>query len=116
MRQERSESGYVGDILDAIEKIEAFIAGMDYQIFSKDEKTVYAVIRALEIIGEATKNIDKDMRELYPKVPWTSMAGMRDKLIHDYQGVDRQVVWRTATEELTKVKPEIKRILSDYFC
>uniref|UniRef100_UPI00262F28BC HepT-like ribonuclease domain-containing protein n=1 Tax=Thermococcus sp. TaxID=35749 RepID=UPI00262F28BC len=69
-----------------------FTSGMDFEDFSKDRKTQFAVIRALEIIGEAAKAIPEDFKKEHPKVPWREMAGMRDKLIHAYFGVDLHVV------------------------
>lgn len=70
--------------MDAIEKIEEFVAGMDFEEFRDDDKTVSAVVRKLEIIGEATKNIPDEVRQKYPKLPWREMAKIRDKLIHGY--------------------------------
>ena len=64
-----------------------FVRDMSYEEFVKDTKTVYAVIRAIEIIGEAVKNIPEDVRNKYPEIPWRAMAGMRDKVIHAYFGV-----------------------------
>jgi len=83
---------YLNDILDAIEKIGNFTEGMKCSTFESDEKTIYAVIRALEIIGEATKHIPEDIRDNNPSIPWKEMAGMRDVLIHDYFGVDIKTV------------------------
>ena len=114
MRAQRNPIDYLKGILDAMEKVEIFIAEMDYEAFAEDDKTIFAVIRGMEIIGEATKKIPTKMRTSYPEIPWRSMAGMRDKLIHDYVGVDVLVVWRTATEELRKYRPELERILSEY--
>ena len=113
MRSEHLYADYLEDILDAIAKVENFIKGTTFDKFAADDKTAFAVIRALEIIGEATKHIPKRVRKSYPKVPWREMAGIRDKLIHDYFGVNLKVVWKTATEDLPKLDPEIRRILAD---
>ncbi|MBL8098018.1 MAG: DUF86 domain-containing protein, partial [Anaerolineales bacterium] len=76
------------DILAAIESIESFIVGMNLDTFQIDDKTNSAVMRKLEIIGEAVKQIPDEMRQEYSQIPWKEMAGMRDKLIHFYFGVD----------------------------
>ena len=85
----------------------------EFDQFSRDDKTAYAVIRALEIIGEATKHIPEQVRKSNPDISWREMAGIRDKLIHDYFGVNLEVVWKTATDDLPKLEPEIRLILSD---
>ncbi len=102
---------YLKDILEALESIEAFVQGMDRDDLERDDKTASAVIRKFEIIGEATKQLPKEIRQKYPDVPWSDMAGMRDRLIHGYFGVDYEVIWRTIKERIPKVKPQIKRIL-----
>jgi uncharacterized protein with HEPN domain len=104
---------YLKDILAAIESIEGFIAGMDLEIFQTDDKTTSAVIRKLEIIGEAVKQIPDDTRQKHPQIPWKEMAGMRDKLIHFYFGVDHHLVWKAITERLPLVKQEIRTILDN---
>ena len=111
MKRPRNYEDYLQDIHEAIDKIEMFVQGMDYESFAKDDKTIFAVIRGLEIIGEATKKIPERVREQNPGVPWREMAGMRDKLIHDYIGVDTEVVWKTIKEDLRAVKLEISKLL-----
>ena len=102
---------YLKDILAAIESIESFIAGMDLEAFQMDDKTTSAVMRKLEIIGEAVKQIPDEVRQKHSQVPWKEMAGMRDKLIHFYFGVDYQLVWKTVTERLPQVKQDIQNVL-----
>jgi len=102
---------YVADIVKAMDSIERFIVGMDLAAFQADDKTASAVMRKLEIIGEAAKQIPDSMRQSYPQIPWKEMAGMRDKLIHFYFGIDYQLVWRTIKERLPQIKPELETIL-----
>lgn len=102
---------FLKDILDAIEKIEEFVSGMSYQEFIEDDKTMSAVIRKFEIIGEATKNLPDEIKEKYTELPWKEMAGMRDRLIHAYFGIDTKLVWDTIHMQLPKLKPKIKKIL-----
>ena len=83
MKAKREYLDYFEDIQDALDKIETFTVGLDFESFAKDDKTTFAVIRALEIIGEAARKIPKAIRSRHPDVPWQDMAGMRDKLIHD---------------------------------
>jgi len=86
---------------------------MDYEEFAGDKKTVNAVVRSLEIMGEAAKRVPEAIRQRYPDVPWKRMTGMRDKLIHEYSGVDLEIVWGVVKSELPPVKPLIEQIFED---
>lgn len=83
---------------------------MSFEEFTQDKKTINAVIRSLEVIGEAAKNIPKSIKSKYPRVPWKKMAVMKDKLIHQYFGVDLQTVWKTIQEDMPQVKTLIKQV------
>ena len=107
----RNYTLYLKDIVAAVESIEAFVEGMDLKAFQADDKTASAVIRKFEIIGEVARQIPEGMRQGYPEVPWKEMAGMRDRLIHFYVGVNYRLVWRTIQEDLPELKRQIQRIL-----
>lgn len=104
---------YLKDILQAIESIEVFTAGMDYATFVFDDKTMSAVIRKLEIIGEAVKQLPEEIRMKHPEIPWKQIAGMRDKLVHFYFGVNARLIWQTIHNRLPALKTAIKMRLRD---
>jgi uncharacterized protein with HEPN domain len=104
MSKGREIVDYLDDIRTAIAEVKEFTAGMTFDEFAVDKKTVNAVIRSLEVLGEATKHIPSAFRSKHPAVPWTRMAGMRDVLIHDYMGVDLKTVWMVSQERLTELK------------
>lgn len=111
MTSKRVYPDYLEDIAAASDKIAQFIEGMTYGQFVKDAKTTYAVVRALEVIGEAAKRVPSSVRAQYPEIPWREMTGIRDKLIHDYFGVNLEVVWKTALEDVPNLGLQARRIL-----
>jgi len=113
MSTERVYIDYLEDILDALAKSTQFIIGMTFEQFCADDRTIFAVIRTLEIIGEATKQLPKTLLDKYPGVPWRDITRMRDKLAHHYFGVDLSVVWKTVTEDVPALMPIIQRILEE---
>jgi uncharacterized protein with HEPN domain len=109
----RDISLYLKDVFEHMKHAEAFIENLTYEEFIKDKKTSYAVVRCIEIIGEAVKNIHDNVREKYSDIPWKKMAGMRDKISHFYFGVNLERVWQTVKEDIPKIEPSIKKILKD---
>lgn len=108
---ERTDGDFLSDIQEAVRRIEVYTAAMTYEAFLADIRTQDAVIRNLEIIGEATKNLSAGLRARYAQVPWKGMAGVRDRLIHHYFGVNLDIVWQIATSELPEVASQIQGIL-----
>jgi len=104
---------YINDLTEACEDILSFTKGMSYSDFASDKKTINAVIRSLEVIGEATKNLPESFRSNYPDVPWKQMAGMRDKLIYNYFGIDIQMVWQAVEKHIPHILALIREITID---
>ncbi len=102
---------YIEDIINSIKKIKRYTAGMSFGDFIRDEKTIDAVIRNLEVVGEAAKNVPEEIRQKYPQIPWKEVAGMRDRLIHAYFGVDLEIVWQTIVSDLPKLESELVKII-----
>ncbi len=102
---------FVGHINDVIIKIELFTKGVTKEEFMKNEMLQFAVFRGLEIIGETSKNVPLSFRKEHPSVPWRSTAGIRDKLIHHYFGVDLQIVWDIIKQDLPSLKKNVQKIL-----
>ena len=109
----RDISLYIKDILQNMRDAQEFIQGLSYDRFASDKKTFNAVLRSVEVIGEAAKKVPDEIRAKYPSVPWKEMAGMRDKLIHFYFGVDREAVWLVVKERIPALAPLIEQILQD---
>ena len=111
--KKRETEDYLDDIWDAIVAIEEFIAGISLEDFKQDRKTIFAVTRAIEIVGEAVKNIPEFLKSMYPEVPWKAIAGMRDKLIHQYFRVDVDVLWETTQQDVPQLKVLVKRVIEN---
>ncbi len=107
----REYEDYLRDMLENAEKALSFVQGIDYDEFHSDDKVLYAAIRALEIIGEAAKQVPENVRREHPELQWREIAGMRNKLMHEYFGVNTKVVWRTVQEDLPVILPILRKML-----
>jgi len=104
----KDDSIYIDHILQSINNIFEYTKGLSIQDFSDNKMVQDAVIRNFEIIGEATKKVSDDYKQVHFEVPWKAMSGMRDKLIHDYIGVDTAVIWKTIKEDLSPLKKKLE--------
>ena len=107
----REYEDYLRDMLENAELALNFVQGMDYDKFFEDEKSKYAVMRALEVIGEAAGKIPENVRDSSPEIPWREITGMRNKLMHEYFGANMKVVWRTVQEDLPVIISLLKKML-----
>ncbi len=105
---------YVEDILDAMGKAEILLQDVAYDEFAEDFRINFAVVRALEIVGEATKRLPMSLREEYPGIPWRGMAGLRDRIVHGYDTVDMEILWAVVKNEIPRIRPQLQQILSDH--
>jgi len=109
--KKRDYKDYLQDIANSIDDVKSFTENITFEDFTMDKKTINAVIRSIEVMGEATKRIPKSIRGKYPSIPWKKMTGMRDKMIHEYSGVDVGILWKTVKEDIPSLKPLIQSVL-----
>jgi uncharacterized protein with HEPN domain len=106
----KNDLAYTDHIIKCIKKIRKFVKSIDKKEFAKNELIQDAIIRNFEVIGEASKKISPDLKKFYYDIPWKEISGMRDKLIHDYLGVDIEVIWKTIEHDLPILQKELKKI------
>lgn len=109
----RDYRDYLRDMLEAIQDITDFITGMDFETFTKDKKTINAVVRSIEVIGEAATKIPQPLQNRYPHIPWKKMAAMRNKLIHEYFGIDLEILWKVANEDIPSLKSPLEAMAAN---
>ena len=109
----REYKDYVLDIYYSTEEIRKFTEGFSFEKFQNDKKTVYAVVRAIEIIGEAVKNIPSSVKSKHKEIPWRDAADMRNKLIHEYFGVNLKVVWRAVEKDVPELKSKMFELMNE---
>ena len=101
---------FIDHILECIELVEDYLNGKSIEDFMGSTQLQDAVIRRIEIIGEATKNLPQDFKDRHPDIPWKEMAGMRDIIVHEYFGVDLKLTWRVATEDIKGLKAQLEEL------
>jgi uncharacterized protein with HEPN domain len=100
----------IQDILEAVRKIDRFIAGLDHSAFLRDERTVDAVVRNLEVLGEAAKQLPDDFTSRHPNIPWNQIAGLRNRIVHDYFGLDLNIIWQIVHHDLPRLKAQLEKL------
>jgi uncharacterized protein with HEPN domain len=108
---EKSPRVYLEDILTSISRVEEYTKNLSFENFNKDQKTIDAVIRNLEVIGEAARNIPEEFSEKYSDLPWREMVVMRNKVIHEYFGIDINILWQTIKEDLPSLEIQVQNLL-----
>jgi len=113
MSEYRDDSVYLNHILDAISRVEEYIRGIKYEDFKKNYLIQDGIIRQIQIIGEATKRLSEEIKSKHLDIPWKDITGMRDKLVHDYFGVDLDAVWDTVEKDVPEMKSKLKSIIEN---
>lgn len=111
MSAPRDDSVYLGHVRDSCHRIETYLSGVDEDEFLETELIQDAVVRQIQVIGEAVKRLSRKLREAHPDIPWSDIAGMRDKLVHDYMGIDVEAVWETARAEIPLLRRQLEEHL-----
>ena len=109
--RKRDYRDYLEDMLTSIMDIESFTEGMTFDSFKGDKKTVYAVIRCIEVMGEAAMKIPGSFKDKHAAIPWQAIVGMRNRMIHEYFGVDINILWETVKTDIPSVKPAVRGML-----
>lgn len=109
----RNAKLYIADITDSIKKIELYTKDLTFEKFVKDDRTVDAVIKNLFVIGEAVKNIPKEIKDEHRDIPWTKIAGMRNRIVHEYFGLSEIILWKTIEDDIPEFKKQIRKIKLD---
>lgn len=112
-RKEREYRFYIEDLLDAIDRIDSYIEGLNYESFRRDYRTVDAVVRNLEVIGEASHKVPSHIKELKPNLPWDEMYYLRNKVTHEYFGIDYEIIWDVVSLHLPQLRQEVEELLKE---
>ena len=104
---------FAEDILECVEKLESYVKGVTFEEFKSDSRTADAVVRNLEIIGEAAKYIPDEVRKRYSRVDWKAVVGLRNRIIHEYFGVDLEVIWRIIEKDVPILREQVRQILGE---
>ena len=113
MSKERIILDYLNDIVESITDIREFTTGQTRESFSADKKTIKAVVRSLEVIGEAAGKLPQHIRDGYPEISWQEIIGMRNRLIHEYFGVDLDIIWQSIKEDLEPLDKMVRKIIAE---
>ena len=100
----------VQDMLEAARKVELYIAGLDHAAFLRDEKTIDAVVRNLEVLGEAARQLPGDFTSLHSHIPWIQISGLRNRIVHDYFGLDLEIIWQIIQHDLPPLKAQLEKL------
>ncbi len=111
MSRKRRDKEYLADVVEAVQRIVSYTAELSYEEFLADRKTQDAVLRNLQVMGEAVKKLSAPVKQAHPHLPWKQVAGMRDKVVHDYFGINYDIVWALAKQELPAMLPSLAAIL-----
>lgn len=109
----RTNKHYFQDILDYAKSSLEFTANLQYEELLMDKKAIFATIRALEVVGEASNRISDEVKEKYPHLPWIEMRGLRNRIIHNYDDIDYEIIWKVLKNEIPKLIPQIESIIDE---